>query len=169
MAKERTQDFYNDNEKKVMSALGLMPTPASGAGWVHKEDGENDYILSQLKSTDKNSLTIKYKDWTTLKINSDTAHKLPLFVVQKLENDNDQGVTLICMRPEDILNIAKYIATGEKKQFDAKQESIMNRDLKQRKKKVVPAGNSEKYHKESQKEWEKKRENRDGKKVKRKR
>ena len=49
---KRTGKFYFRNEKEVLKSLGLTPTPQSGAGWVAKEDGENEIILAQLKSTD---------------------------------------------------------------------------------------------------------------------
>ena len=51
MAGRRHQKDWFDREKKVMEKLGLRPQPQSGAGW-RKEDGENDYVLCQLKSTD---------------------------------------------------------------------------------------------------------------------
>ena len=62
MTNKRTTKFYRDNEADVMSALGFVPTSNSGAGWIEKEDGQNDYLIAQLKSTDAMSISIHQKD-----------------------------------------------------------------------------------------------------------
>ena len=49
---KRSFKFYRQNEAEVMKSLGLKPTKNSGSGWIEKEDGQNDYIICQLKSTD---------------------------------------------------------------------------------------------------------------------
>ena len=51
----RKQKFWFKNEKRVMKRLGFEPVPGSCSGWVNKEDGENEFALAQLKSTDADS------------------------------------------------------------------------------------------------------------------
>lgn len=48
----RSTRWYRKNEEELMQQLGLEPTINSGAGFAQKEDGENEHVLCQLKSTD---------------------------------------------------------------------------------------------------------------------
>lgn len=107
MAK-RTTRFYRKNEEEVMGALGLQATKNSGAGWVEKEDGQNDHLIAQLKSTDASSINIKLRDIQVLEANAMTCHKIPLFVVQFLGT----GDTFVMARPGDMEQVVKYINTG---------------------------------------------------------
>lgn len=108
MAK-RTGKFYRRNEREVMKKLGIDPTKNSGSGWVEKEDGQNDHIIAQLKSTDASSIRISMKDIDTLEYNASVAHKIPLFVVQFLSSED----VFLLMRPSDLKQISQYIETGE--------------------------------------------------------
>lgn len=81
---QRTGRWYRKNEREVMEALGLRFVLGSGSGWVHKEDGESEAILCQLKSTDKESLRLQRIDLERLELHAATAHKLPLFVAEFL-------------------------------------------------------------------------------------
>ena len=107
MAK-RTTRFYRKNEEEVMEALGLQATKNSGAGWVEKEDGQNDHLIAQLKSTDAKSINIKLRDIQVLEANALVCHKVPMFVVQFLET----GDTFIMARPRDMEQVVEYINTG---------------------------------------------------------
>ena len=107
MAK-RTTRFYRRNEEEVMEALGLLPTKNSGAGWVEKEDGQNDHLIAQLKSTDASSINVKLRDIEILEANALVAHKIPMFVIQFLGT----GDTFIMARPGDMEQVVKYIQTG---------------------------------------------------------
>lgn len=69
-----------------MEELGFSPVPRSGAGWIHKEDGENEALLCQLKSTDKESLRLQQIDLERLAYHAAVSHKMPLFAVQFLSN-----------------------------------------------------------------------------------
>lgn len=91
-----------------MEALGLQPTKNSGAGWVEKEDGQNDYLIAQLKSTDANSIRIQLKDIEVLEANALVCHKVPMFVIQFLGT----GDTFIMARPSDMQQVVSYINTG---------------------------------------------------------
>ena len=106
---KRTGKFYRKNESEVMKSLGLKPTKNSGSGWIEKEDGQNDYVACQLKSTDSQSIRVQQKDLHTLVYNSSVAHKLPVFAIQFL---NDNELWLMC-KPEDLSEISKYIETGK--------------------------------------------------------
>lgn len=76
-----------------MRKLGLEPVPGSGSGWVNKEDGESNIYMAQLKSTDKNSFTIKREDIDKLEYHSMVAHKVPIFVNEFLE-DKELYITI---------------------------------------------------------------------------
>ena len=120
MAK-RAIKFYFKNEKELMKELGLRPTPGSGNG-VIKEDGQNDYIIAQLKSTDAAQITIKQTDVNTLFYNAIITHKIPIFINQFLD-----GQTLISMRLEDIPDVANYIICGK---AECREECIVSNEPK---------------------------------------
>ena len=105
---KRSTRFYRKNEAEVMEALGLQPTKNSGAGWVEKEDGQNDYLIAQLKSTDANSIKVNLRDIDVLEANAMVAHKVPVFVIQFLGT----GDTFIMARPGDMEQVVEYINTG---------------------------------------------------------
>jgi hypothetical protein len=107
MAK-RTTRFYRRNEEEVMEALGLQPTKNSGAGWVEKEDGQNDHLIAQLKSTDAASIKVNLRDIEVLEANALVAHKVPVFVIQFLGT----GDVFIMARPSDMEHVVEYINTG---------------------------------------------------------
>lgn len=83
----RSGKFYSRNEKQTLKALGLTPAPASGAGWVVKEDGENDNVMVQLKSTDASSYRFDMLDIKKLEYHADVSNKIPIFLVQFLKQD----------------------------------------------------------------------------------
>lgn len=113
MPKKHQVKFWFRNEKELMKSLGLKGTPGSG-NKVIKEDGQNEHLIAQLKSTDGNTLTIKLTDVNSLMYNAAVTHKLPLFINQFIG-----GPVLVSMRLQDIPTIAKYLKTGEiEKRFD---------------------------------------------------
>lgn len=106
--KSRGTKFYRKNEEEVMQSIGLKPTKNSGAGWVEKEDGQNDFVICQLKSTDAKSISVKLQDIHTLEYNASVSHKLPLFAIQFLST----GEVWLMAKPTDFAEISKYISTG---------------------------------------------------------
>lgn len=84
---KRSGKFYSQNEKRTLKALGLTPAPASGAGWVVKEDGENETLMVQLKSTDSLSYRLSRLDMKKLEFHADVSHKVPVFLIQFLKDD----------------------------------------------------------------------------------
>lgn len=98
-----------------MKKLGLRPVPGSGCGELHKEDGENDYILCQLKSTEALSIKIDKLDVEKLLYHAELVNKIPLFAIQFLN-----GPILLATVPEELGNISKYLNEGlfERKQIE---------------------------------------------------
>ena len=109
MAMKRSGKFYRKNEADVMRSLGLEPTPNSGSGWLVKEDGQSEYVICQLKSTDANSIKVNKKDLDVLSYNAAVAHKLPVFAIQFLQSSE----VYLVIKPEMLCEAAKYIETGE--------------------------------------------------------
>lgn len=84
---KRSGKFYSQNEKRTLKALGLTPAPASGAGWVVKEDGENETLMVQLKSTDSLSYRVSRLDMKKLEFHAEVSNKVPVFLIQFLKDD----------------------------------------------------------------------------------
>ena len=84
---KRSTKFYRKNEAEVMKRLGFEPTKNSGAGWVEKCDGQNESFICELKSTDKESYTLKQKTLQELEYHACVTHKLPVFALQFLNRD----------------------------------------------------------------------------------
>lgn len=108
----RSFKFYRNNEQEVMESLGLKPTKNSGSGWIEKEDGQNDYVICQLKSTDAQSIKVNQKDIRTLEKNARIEHKIPMFAVQFLNT----GEVWLMLKPEDLQDASEYILTGSIKE-----------------------------------------------------
>lgn len=121
MGKKKTSKFYFKNEKELMRSLGLNPTPGSG-NRIIKEDGQNEKLIAQLKSTEADSITIKLNDLTTLLYNATVSHKIPIFINQFVN-----GPILISVRLEDFKDVADYLQTGECKR---REESLVISDEK---------------------------------------
>lgn len=96
-------------EDAIMSDLGLRPQPLSGGGWTHKEDGESEELLAQLKSTDGKAIKVDRRDVEQLFYNALVAHKTPMFVL-----DFVGGPKLICMRPEDLQQVTEAMSRKTK-------------------------------------------------------
>ena len=85
--RRRSGKFYSNNEKKTLESLGFVPSPMSGAGWIVKEDGENDVAMVQLKSTDSSSYRLDILDMKKLEYHAYVSNKVPIFLVQFLKQD----------------------------------------------------------------------------------
>lgn len=84
---KRSGKFYSKNEKETLSKLGLRPIPFSGAGWIEKEDGENEFSLVQLKSTEASSYRVDMLDIKKLEYHASVSNKVPVFLIQFLKHD----------------------------------------------------------------------------------
>lgn len=96
-----------------MELLGMHGNSNSGAGWVQKGDGTNDYLLAELKSTDAKSIRILFEDMWKLQAQAAVEHKVPIFLIQDLTNNE----IYVMMLPSDIHTVAKYLKTGETKEI----------------------------------------------------
>lgn len=97
---KRSGKFYYRNERETLEALGLKQVPGSGNGWVAKEDGENDYILAQLKSTDSSSYRLNLLDWKKLEFHASVSHKIPVFLIQFLQQNKIYALVAVEDLPE---------------------------------------------------------------------
>lgn len=122
---KRSGKFYRKNEKEVVESLGLKSTYNSGSGWIEKEDGQNDYLICQLKSTDAQSIKINQKDIRILEHNASVEHKLPVFAIQFLNT----GEVWLMAKPEDFVEITEYLNTGEVKRKDDIVCSVNEHDI----------------------------------------
>lgn len=156
---KRNQKFYRKNENEVMSDLGLKPTKNSGSTWIEKEDGQNENIICQLKSTDANSIRINKKDIDTLLYNASVSHKIPVFAIQFLQSNE----VYVLFKPGDLPEVNKYLETGEVKE----NEFVLSVDeLEENKKnnfKLIKSSSKarEKFKKENEAKFKK-----EGKKAK---
>jgi hypothetical protein len=109
---KRTGKFYSRNEKETLSRLGLKPSPMSGTGWVIKEDGENDIVMVQLKSTDSSSYRLDLLDLTKLEYHADISRKVPIFLIQYLKTGKIYAVVDI----DNIKELGEALDTGKVKE-----------------------------------------------------
>ena len=149
----RSGKFYFKNEKEVMKSLGLKQTKGSGNQWLEKEDGQNEYLICQLKSTDAASIRIQQKDIRTLEYNADVSHKLPIFAIQFLNT----GEVWLMAKPEDFTEVTEYINTGKVKRKNeivcCVEEKDIDYTIPQKIKSSLHA--REEYKKEQMKKYDK--------------
>lgn len=136
-----------------MNALGLQETVNSGAGWVDKEDGRNDHILCQLKSTDAQSIRVNQLDIHTLENNAAISHLIPVFAIQFLNT----GEVWLMTKPEHLQDIGKYLETGEIKTNRETFLSDEHEELTTTVKKQIKSSKSarEQFHKDRESKYKK--------------
>ena len=119
----RKGKFYSKNEKEVMKGLGLTPAPASGAGWIVKEDGENELSMVQLKSTDSTRYTLDMFDMKKLEYHAQVSNKIPIFLVQFLKEDRMYAIVPV----DSILDLSKALETGHvQERISIKPEKLVS-------------------------------------------
>lgn len=84
---KRSTKWYRKNEAEVMKRLGFKETRNSGATWIEKGDGQNEHCICELKSTDKESYSLKQTTLHVLEAQAIEAHKLPVFALQFINTD----------------------------------------------------------------------------------
>ena len=146
---KRSRKFYDRNEKYVMQLLGFKPTKASGAGWVEKEDGESEYAIAQLKSTDAESYSLKLLDLHKLENNAYVSNKIPVFVLQFLKTNDIYAVVNI----NDMQDLDKLVEQGY---VDIVNVAVQPQKQKATKMIKSKAANRNKFFKERKKQWQKK-------------
>jgi len=108
--KQKTNKFWLKNEKQVMEELGFKQVAGSGNGWIHKEDGVNDYALCQLKTTEQQSYKLNLLDVKKLINHANMENKIPVFVIEFLKNE-----TLVCLRKEDLIEFLELYNGNKEK------------------------------------------------------
>lgn len=151
---KRSGKFYSKNEKETLSKLGLRPIPFSGAGWVEKEDGENENVLVQLKSTDASSYRVEMLDIKKLEYHASVSNKIPVFIIQFLKND--KMYVLVNIEDLEELNEALNGKTRKRK-IVIKQEEV-EEEIKGRKIQSSPK-ERDKFFKEREKLYGKRKRN----------
>ena len=104
------KDWFR-NEAEVMDLLGLEQVPGSGSSWVAREDGENENVLCQLKSTDAQSIRVQLQDIHELQVHALTSHKLPVFAIQF----RDSNEVFLLVSPVQLQEVAEYLVDPRKK------------------------------------------------------
>lgn len=153
----RSGKFYYKNERETLESLGLSQVPGSGSGWVHKEDGSNEYILAQLKSTDAQSFRVTKLDLDKLEYHANVEHKVPVFLVQFLQSNE---IYALC-KVDDIPDLAEYMALGRTNSTnkDIPIELETSTDQSAKPKKVIKSSKSakEKWRLEQSQKYAKRR------------
>lgn len=134
MMRKRSGKFYSNNEKKTLESLGFVPSPMSGAGWIVKEDGENDVAMVQLKSTDSSSYRLDILDMKKLEYHAYVSNKVPIFLVQFLKQDKVYAIVDVsniddlfeafnCNKKPEYQKITKIENKNERKMIRSSKKS----------------------------------------------
>lgn len=132
--RKRSGKFYSNNEKKTLESLGFVPSPISGAGWIVKEDGENDVAMVQLKSTDSSSYRLDILDMKKLEYHAYVSNKVPIFLVQFLKQDKVYAIVDVsniddlfeafnCNKKPEYQKITKIENKNERKMIRSSKKS----------------------------------------------
>ncbi len=147
---KRSGKFWYRNEKQTLEALGFQQIPGSGNGFAAKEDGENEFALVQLKSTDKSSYTLDLLDLKKLEFHAEVDNKIPLFLIQYLKANKIYAVIEV----SNIADLKDIIETGNKKESKVMpnaEASVLDRRVKSSSKAI------QSYRKEQERRWQKKK------------
>ena len=147
---KRSGKFWYRNEKQTLEALGFQQIPGSGNGFAAKEDGENEFALVQLKSTDKSSYTLDLLDLKKLEFHAEVDNKIPLFLIQYLKANKIYAVIEV----SNIADLKDIIETGNKKESKVMpnaEVSVLDRRVKSSSKAI------QSYRKEQESRWQKKK------------
>ena len=134
-----------------MESLGMKQVKGSGNQWSSsREDGENEYLLCQLKSTDAQSIRIQQVDIRKLEEHAQISHRTPIFAIQFLNT----GEVWLMAKPEDVPFVAEYIKTGKTE----KRENVIEvKDVKQKKKRMIASSSDarEQFEQERKSKYDK--------------
>lgn len=141
-----------------MEKFGLKGTPQSGAGFLIKEDGYNENVLCQLKSTDAQSFKLTLDDIDKLEYHATVEHKIPVFIIDFLGRDEQYLV----LKPENLVDLSEYL-TLPKSRLESKIEAhkgivnelIEGQEVERNKKRMIKSGSNKKLLDVMQKERDK--------------
>ena len=153
---KRSGKFYSKNEKEIMERYGLKATPGSGSGWLAKEDGQNDHVIAQLKSTDANSYKLSLDDIDKLEYHAMVENKIPLFIIEFLQRDE----IFFVLKPQDLIKLSKYLEIGEYRESKILNEINETKEEKEIKRKKISSSSKarKKFYEDLEKERELKNE-----------
>jgi len=92
-----------------MESIGLQSCTGSGNGFKEKEDGFNNEVIAQLKSTDKPCYNLHQEDLEKLKYHASIDHKKPMFLIEFLQWSE---LWMCCLR-ENIVEIVVSMFRAE--------------------------------------------------------
>lgn len=130
----------------MLRSIGLRPVSGSGSGWLEKEDGENEYILAQLKSTSAESYRVSLVDLDKLEYHASVSNKVPLFLVQFIEC----GRLYAIARIEDLQDLVQGLYAHDSKQVKQVKFSFDSDNLPIQKKVKTSTAKSRESFYESQ-------------------
>ena len=142
----RSGKFWLRNEKRVMKMLGFEPVSGSGNGWIHKEDGENEAALAQLKSTESGSFKLTVVDLEKLEYHAAVSNKIPVFVIEFLGRE-----TYALVNIKDFYRL-QDLTLGKKE--EKREREVFETDVVVTKDKVVSATRErKKFYREEEEKW----------------
>ena len=120
---------------------------------IEKEDGENENVLVQLKSTESSSYRVDMLDIKKLEYHSSVSNKIPVFIIQFLKHDKIYA--LVNMEDLEELNEA---LNGKKKKETVK---IKIEEEKSEPKRMIKSSlkSRNKFFEEREKEYVKRKRN----------
>ena len=134
-----------------MRSLGFEPVQGSGSGWVHKEDGENDAALAQLKSTESDSYRVSTGDLDKLEYHASVSNKVPVFVIEFLGRE-----TYAMINVKDFYRLQDLVV-GKKVETEPRGNFVCSSEVEVGRKKVASAAyDKRKYYEEEEARWNKK-------------
>ena len=148
---KRTGKFYYKNEKEVLSRLGLTPAPGSGSGWIVKEDGENETVMVQLKSTDAESYKLNLFDIKQLEYHASVSHKVPIFLIQFLQRNKIYALVSV----DNIDELYKAFELGERPKNDFNELKEETKEVAKKKIKSSKKARDQFYSERSEQSYKK--------------
>ena len=143
-----------------MEKLGLKTQPGSGNQWLNKEDGEDEFLLAQLKSTDADSYRLDRLDLDKLEYHAMVNHKVPVFLTQFLSdgqiyltiNIKNLEAMILYWQEGNRFNMDRFWPSDDLLQIGQEEPPDITDSSNKR---IVKSGNKQKYYREREKEYEK--------------
>lgn len=111
---------------------------------IEKEDGENENVLVQLKSTDSSSYRLDMLDMKKLEYHASVSNKIPIFLVQFLKQDKIYAIVEVGNIPD----LATALETGSVPPRSFFEEDEINKTKPKRQKIKASAKAREQFFKE---------------------
>ena len=151
-----------------MANIGLMSCKGSGNGFIEKEDGFNNEVIAQLKSTDQTHYDLHQDDLEILKYHASIDHKKPLFLIEYLQWTE---LWFVCLREnivEIVVSMFRAEVLAELKRTEKFCDDVvkvpqhnmldiddMNDEIEWEPPQAVAHGNAQQTAKERERRWQK--------------